>query len=103
MINLKNAIQDALQAIEQTTTLFYQQKNSEGYQQLNQTLNLLMQAVNMIITSKINGNQINIDEQKLNIVLGRAMTAIEQGDTILLSDILVFELKYMLEGCYNRL
>jgi hypothetical protein len=103
MINLKNTIQDAVQAIEQTTTLFYQQKNSEGYQQLNQTLNSLMQAVDVIITAKVNGNHINIDEQKLNAVLGRAMTAIENEDTILLSDILVFELKCMLEDCYYRL
>lgn len=103
MMNLKSAILEATQAIDETTTLFYQQKNPEGYQLLDHTLGVLMQAVNLISTNKLETNGIHIDELELNTVLGNAMTAIKQSDTILLSDILKFDLEKILEKYYNRL
>ncbi|MHB8129441.1 MAG: hypothetical protein ACYDEX_10615 [Mobilitalea sp.] len=99
MINLKKIILEAIQAIDNTTILFYQQKNQEGYQSLDQTLNVLIQTTSQIINYKSEDNQIQIDEQELNTVLGNAMTAMEQGDMILLSDILIFDLKSMFNQC----
>lgn len=94
---------EAMQAIEETTTLFYQQKNQEGYQLLNHTLTVLIQVVNEIFTIKQENNTIDIDEQKLNLVLGDAMVAIEQKDTILLSDLLNFDLRIILEKLSKQL
>lgn len=102
-MNLKYSIEEAINAIGQTTTLFYQHKTQEGYEQFNQTLNVLMQAINLILVAKSQGISIDIDEQKLNTVLGNAMAAMEQGDTILISDILIFELKEMFEDCLDKL
>jgi hypothetical protein len=103
MINLKKTILEAIQAIDNTTILFYQQKNQEGYLSMDQTLNVLIQTTTQIINYKSEDNKIHIEEQELNTVLGNAMTAMEQGDMILLSDILVFELKSMFNQCLQSL
>jgi hypothetical protein len=103
MMNLKNDIFGVLQSIEHTTTLFYQQKNQDGYQSLDQTLNSLIQSIDRIYRYQKENNKIYIDENILNTVLGKAMTSIEQGDMILLSDILIFELKLMLLQCYEKI
>jgi CHAT domain-containing protein len=103
MMNLKNEIYEVLQIIEQTTALFYQQKNKEGYQALDQTLNRLIQTIDTIYRFQIENNQIYIEKNALNTVLEKAMTAIEQGDMILLSDILIFELEHMLLQCYENI
>lgn len=96
---IRDEIKEVIRAIDETTALFYQQKNKEGYQMLDPTLKSIMTVVNMIFTIKTEINQIQIDEQKLNTVLGNAMKAIERGDTILLSDILHFDLRNMLDNC----
>ncbi|MBH1942471.1 hypothetical protein I5677_16335 [Mobilitalea sibirica] len=94
---------NSIKEIDDTTTMFYQQKNKEGYQLFNQTLNTLIQTINALNTYKLENNQINIDEQKLNSILVNAMTAMKQDDTVLLSDILVFDLKPILEACQYEL
>lgn len=94
---LKNMIMDASKAIDDNTTLFYQQKGKEGYEMLNGTLALLVQITNELLNIQTESNGKNIDQEKLNYVLANAMRAIEYGDTILLSDILFFDLKPLLE------
>lgn len=96
---IKKSVNEALECIEQTTTLFYQQKNKEGYLSLNLTLNTLINTINLILSPELENNEIYIDEQKLNTILANAMKAIELNDTILLSDILIFELKIVLLKC----
>lgn len=97
MENLNKQIEETLNIIEQTTTFFYQQRNQEGYQLMNNMLNTMMQTINTLYTLKAKDNQINIDEETINMILGKAMKAIEQGDLILLSDILVFEFSNILK------
>lgn len=84
-------IKDTIKAIEDNTELFYQQKNNEGYKMLNTTLALLEQTINAIQVSEY------IDGQLFIEVLTEAMKALENGDTILFSDILYFNLKSLLE------
>jgi replicative DNA helicase len=103
MMNLKSEIFEVLQSIEHTTTLFYQQKNQEGYQALDRTLNSMIQSIDQIYRYQKENNKIYIEENELNTVLGKAMTAIQQGDMILLSDILIFELEHMLLQCYDNI
>jgi len=103
MVHMKNSIQEAMKVIEETTTLFYQQKNKEGFLRLDSTLNSLMQAVNEIVNYQVDKKVQIIDEQILNVVLTEAMKAIEQKDTILLSDLLIFEVKDMFEECLSKI
>lgn len=96
---LNNMIIDASKAIDDNTALFYQQKEKEGYEMLNRTLVLLVESTNELLNSQTDSNKNNVDQEKLNYVLSNAMIAVENGDTILLSDILFFDLKPLLEMC----
>lgn len=101
--HLKYSIVEARKVMKQTTYLFYQQKNKEGFQKLDYTLNALLQVVNEIINFQSGNNEKLVEEQILNVVLTEAMKAIEQKDTILLADILTYEIDDMLEECLKRL
>lgn len=97
VILYKNTILEAIRAIEDNTLLFYQQKNKEAYEKLDNTLNLLIISINNILELKNVEKKLDIDELMINAVLESSMAAIEAGDTILLSDILFFDLKPLLE------
>ena len=96
-ISQEHLIMSTSRAIEDNTTLFYQQKNKEGYEMLESTLALLIQTTNGILDSQIESDELHIDVQNINDILSKAMNAMESGDTILLSDILYFDLKPLLE------
>jgi hypothetical protein len=63
----------------------------------------MIQSIDQIYRYQKENNKIYIEENELNTVLGKAMTAIQQGDMILLSDILIFELEHMLLQCYDNI
>jgi len=88
MEKLKENIKDVISEIEITTNLFYQQKNQEGFTELEGIIYLLNNITNRVSELELEGNHVNI-----NIL---AMNALENLDTILLSDILNYELKEML-------
>lgn len=88
-ISKANEIRDL---IENTATLFYQQKNELGYSQLSKTLEALVIGLNELITNIKSAEERENKEKKINLVLSEAMKAIEVNDTILLSDILLFDL-----------
>lgn len=93
MISNKIMFLEAISEIEENTLLFYQQKNKEGFTKLDGTLAKLIETISTIQGSNLN----NIDEKKLNEILSNAMNAIAAEDTILLSDILYFDLKPIFE------
>lgn len=90
MNELEQILYQIIDSIDETTTLFYQRKTEEGYQRLQTTLEEIVGAVDRLYTQK--NVQANNSNDILNI-LGTAMTALENKDTILLSDILKFDLK----------
>jgi len=96
MSQIKAAIIDTISSIEQTTTYFYQQKNQEGFSLLNDLMNKLIQATNIILTYK-SDQMAAIREVEWNTLLVNAMKAMEEKDTILLSDILIYDIKGFLE------
>jgi len=58
---------------------------------------LLTQGMSDVIEYKLEGHDIGIDENQLVQVLAQAMKAMEAKDTILLSDILQYDLKKIFE------
>lgn len=93
MNDLKSILQMTSNSIEETTALFYQQKLSEGFRKLMPTLNLLTQAIDAIYTYKAEGKELELDTEGLMNTLKDAMHALEEKDTVLLSDILTYEVK----------
>lgn len=93
MNNLSEDIEELLQTIDETTDLFYQQKNREGYLKLDSTLAQLM---NVIETITHQSNGCNVDMNQINQMLSAAMNALEERDTVLFSDIMQYEFKDLL-------
>ena len=93
MGDLKTILQMTSNSIEKTTAFFYQQNHSDGFLSLEQTLNLLMQSIDAIYAYKSEGKELGVDTEHLMKTLSEAMGALEEKDTILLSDILIYEVK----------
>lgn len=81
----------ALKAIDITTELFYQQKVKEGYGRIEDIIICVTELINYM--SSQNGKEYEINGQELTSILYDAMQSIEVNDTILLADILQYELK----------
>ena len=90
---LAASIMEARKAVEHTADLFYQQKNPDGYTELNLTITKLMAVVDELMHRQtIDNESLIIVDQTLNSALAKAMEAIERKDTILLADILAFDI-----------
>lgn len=100
MNELEQKLNQAISSIEETTTLFYQQKTEEGYQRLQTTLEKIVGCVDQLYQQ--NNNQANNSERIFSI-LSTSMTALENKDTILLSDILRYDLKQELAKAIKSL
>lgn len=98
MQELSIVVSEMVDAIDRTTTLFYQQKVDEGYESLYLTLGIITQGMNCLFRYKELNDKFVLDEAQLNQILSQAMAAIEEKDTILLSDILQYELKEFLQN-----
>lgn len=97
MIEIASILEGSILKIEKTTELFYKQKTDEGYKELNYTLIMLTDTMNHIFNYKAEGYDIGVEVDHLVQVLTEAMRALEMKDVILLSDILQYDLKQLLE------
>jgi hypothetical protein len=99
----RELIEKAILEIEQVTKLFYEQKQTEGYQQLEMTLVSIAVAIDVIYKLKneaVLHSDIKIEE--IVPALSEAMKALEQRDSILLADILQYDIKNQLEIFYKQ-
>lgn len=94
---MNERIQKLIQSIEEVTELFYKQKEQEGYQNLNQIIPLISEVMEYLIT-RDEGDTISEQNKEIIDCLDQAMHAMEARDTILLADILQYELKEKLEA-----
>ncbi len=103
MEGMKQYLQEAINAIKDTTGSFYQNRISEGYKQLERTIVLLDNLLIKAASLKQEGQTLPLDENKMLASLTEAMKAMEAKDVILLSDIMEYEIKEMLEQSLNNL
>lgn len=97
MESIKLDITDLLDITDKTTILFYKQDEKKGFQMLEETVIKLTIAIESILLYKSQVNREIIDEELLNKVLADLTNAIGDRDIILISDILEFEVKKMLQ------
>ncbi len=88
-MNKSNKIKEIILMIEKTSSLFYQNKMNEGYFELEKLITYISDTMNELFQTHI----INADEKNILNILKSAMDAMEQKDTLLLADILEYELK----------
>lgn len=100
MNNLKQNIDEIILLISETTDFFYQQKDKEGYDKLNITLGKLM---DFTIQLQNHLEDLDFDNDKFNSDLMEVMNSLETKDTVMLSDILVYEITEQLQGIKEQL
>jgi len=97
MSSLKDAIKEAIQSIDRVTDLLYKWNTSLAYEYLDETFRLLSSTIDQIFQYQVNGHDIGIEVNNIMNILNLAMKAIEEKDTILLADILNYDLKELLK------
>lgn len=85
-------LQTVILSIEETTTFFYQQKDKEGYEKLNESLAAIGLAMDVIHKLSTENERFVTIEKNINSYLNNAMEALAIKDSILLADILLYEI-----------
>lgn len=101
MSELKNIVSDTVFIIDQVSDLFYKQQDREGYARLNGLIENISETMGIFLSI----NQTDIQEESMEIVkyLNEALSAMEAKDTILLADILQYEIKERFQKLYEMI
>lgn len=91
-------IDEIMAQIEQASDFFYQHKDHEGYNVLNGTIGSLLELAEQLKIFVRENQDVDLGEQEFLSVLNEALNALEEKDTVLLSDILQYDLVEQLEG-----
>lgn len=94
---MKDKLDNLIKKIQQMSELFYQQKNVEGFEYLDQVLEELIQSMNELYNYKFEDNSMECDKIEINDILIRIMKAMEIKDTVLIADIFFHELSVILK------
>ncbi len=95
--------QSVILSIEEVTTFFYQQKDKEGYEKLNETISAIGMAMNEIHNQSVESELFITIEHNINTYLNNAMEALSIKDSILLADILLYEIAEQFREALNQL
>lgn len=99
-MDINEMINQVTTGISQVTESFYQGKDNEGYLKLNGVISDLMSLIEKMIEYK--GSEESQGEEQLMQTVTEAMNALEQKDTILLSDILQYDLADQLQSIAGK-
>lgn len=98
MSQQKESVKKSVKDVEEAIELFYQQKLQEALNKFESVLGGMMTAIDVLFTYKAENKEFKLDEVKLTNTLKDAMGALEEGDMVLLADILQYDyLEYMQE------
>lgn len=97
MDELKNNIRLVLTEIDKVSDYLYQQKVNKAYESLNGLLGNIMDLTDRLFSLSKAG-MLQFDSQNLLGSLTGAMEAMEEKDSVLLADILVYEIAGQLRG-----
>jgi hypothetical protein len=92
MNEIKGLLEKTLLSIGEVTTLFYYQLEKEGYDKFNETITAIEVAVSEVFKLKMTDNSFVINEQQIIKNLNQTMEALAVKDSVLLADILLYDL-----------
>lgn len=98
MSSEKNILIETITSIHDNTELFYQQKKSEGYAMMQQTIGKITEIVDVLHGYKEGHPDFPYDEMQVLSSLSEIVEAMEKKDTVLLSDILEYDFVEYLQG-----
>lgn len=79
--------------LDTVSDFFYQQKEAEGYQGVNLILKDIEVCFTKVLQYKAENGNLEFDEKNFIKTLGDCISALEQKDTVLLADILNYDIK----------
>ena len=98
MTNQKEIIVKTIDDIKEIIDLFYQQKDGVALKKFEVVIGGMMSSMDALVSYKNENNGFNFDESKIMNTLTEAMNALQDGDLVLLADILQYDfLEYMQE------
>lgn len=98
MSQQKNLVQKSVDEVAEVIELFYQQKLQKALDKFTSVIGGMMTAIDSLFTYKAENQGFMLDEIKLINILKDATVALENGDLVLLADILQYDyLEYINE------
>ena len=98
MSGSKDVVMKSIEEVKGIVDLFYQQKEKEALDQFTIGLSNMMTAIDALFTYRTEHDDFVLDEAQLTNILKDAMNALQDGDMVLLADILQYDyLEYMEE------
>lgn len=103
MENLQDMIRGVIQETDEVVEMFYQQKVQEAYTRLDFVTQDMLKAIEVIFQYKAENENLDIDENSLLDSLKEVVSAIEEKDSILVADVLKYEVIERLEAILEQL
>lgn len=97
MAELKEQIEQIEQQIDNVSELFYQQKNQAAYNQLEDIIINVAKVIETVYAQNPDNPDVMEKINKLTLTLRETMEAMENKDTILLADMLKYEILEVLQ------
>lgn len=102
MSEQKEVVVKSVEEVKEIVDLFYQQKEKEALDKFTVGLGTIMTAIDTLFAYRDANEGFELDEEKLTNILKEAMSALQDGDMVLLADILQYDyLEYMEELAGN--
>lgn len=98
MANHKEVIVKTIDDIKETVDFFYQQKDKEALKKFETVIGGMMSSIDSLVAYRNENSDFTFDETKIMDTLTEAMNALQDGDFVLLADILQYDfLEYLQE------
>lgn len=98
----KEIIDSTIDDIKDTVDLFYQQKDAEALKKFETVIGGMMNSMDALVEYRNENEEFEFDEMRISSTLTEAMNALQDGDLVLLADILQYDfLEYMQELTEN--
>lgn len=98
MSESKELVVKSVEEVKEIVDLFYQQKEKDALNKFAIGLENMMTAIDALFAYRASHEEFSLDEEKLTNILKDAMNALQDGDMVLLADILQYDyLEYMEE------
>ena len=103
MSQQKEIVENTIKEVESVVDLFYQQKKKEALGKFESVIGSMMNSIDTLFTYKAEHEGFELDENKITNILKEAMNALQDGDEVLLADILQYDYMEYMEELVNAM
>lgn len=103
MEDINKRINKVIQDIDEITAMFYQQKNNDAYIRLERLISEIAQMIDLLYTLPMDQEIRENNTKLLTETLQETLQAMSAGDTVLVADILKYEVSERLTNIAEEL